>query len=52
MANLQPPEIPEVEDKPINLPDPTYTPPMIFTTKRAKDKIATHLTFLGQLTEK
>lgn len=45
------PEIPKIVDKPINLPDSDYTPPMIFTTKKAKSKISNHLNFLKKLTE-
>jgi len=40
----------EVE-KPINLPDPEYKPPLMMTSKKAKHRVATHLTFLKQLTE-
>lgn len=40
-----------VPTDPINLPDPDYISPMVLTSKKAKRKIARHLTFLKQLTE-
>jgi hypothetical protein len=46
------PKPPAVKDEPINLPDPDYTPPMLLTSKRANRKVAGHLSFLKQLTEK
>lgn len=49
---LEEPKAPAVDDKPINLPDPDYTPPAIMTSKLAKNKVAGHLNFLKQLTEK
>jgi len=48
---VQPIEQPPVEEKPINLPDPNYVPPLMMTSKRAKKQVANHLTFLKQLTE-
>jgi hypothetical protein len=39
------------EEQPINLPDPDYTPPMMLTSKLAKNKVANHLDFLKQLTQ-
>lgn len=45
------PKIPPVPEKPINLPDPDYVPPMILSSKKANKKMATHLSFLKQLTE-
>jgi len=39
------------EEKPLFLPDPNYTPPLMMTSKKAKKQVGNHLTFLKQLTE-
>lgn len=38
------------ESVPINLPQEGYKPPMILSSKLAKQKVATHLNFLEKLT--
>jgi len=44
-------QLPQASEKPINIPDPEYTPPTILTSKNANKKVASHLEFLKQLTQ-
>lgn len=37
-------------EKPLGVPDTTYTPPFMMTSKKANKKVASHLDFLRQLT--